>query len=99
MSRMLDLVRGFPGKPSLLDGYRDDHVASGALIAGLAAEALLVVGGYIGGTLVFHYGIRVLGRRQTPVGEALVPWRAEEGDDQAGGRGEQAGEMARGRGG
>jgi uncharacterized membrane protein len=62
-----------------LDGYDDGRVASLALVLGLAAEALLVAGGYIGGTLVFHYGVRVLGRRETPVADALVPGRAEDG--------------------
>jgi uncharacterized membrane protein len=60
-----------------LDGYDDGHVAALALVLGLGAEALLVAGGFIGGTLVFHYGVRVLGRRGTPVIDALVPGRSE----------------------
>jgi uncharacterized membrane protein len=66
-----------------LDGYKDDVVKTGAWILGLGAESLLAAGGYIGGSLVFVYGVRVLKRRETPVPDALIPGRAEAppGDD------------------
>jgi uncharacterized membrane protein len=60
-----------------LDGYKDDTVETGAWILGLAGEALLTAGGYIGGTLVFVYGVRVLNRRDVRVADALVPGRAD----------------------
>jgi uncharacterized membrane protein len=60
-----------------LDGYKDDVVRTGAWILGLGAEGLLAAGGYIGGSLVFVYGIRVLGRRDVRTADALVPGRAE----------------------
>jgi uncharacterized membrane protein len=60
-----------------LDGYKDDVIKTGAWILGIGAEALLAAGGYIGGSLVFVYGIRVLGRREVPVTDALIPGRAE----------------------
>jgi uncharacterized membrane protein len=60
-----------------LDGYDDGQVESLALVLGLAAEGLLTAGGYIGGTLVFHYGVRVLKRSETQVADALVPGRAD----------------------
>jgi uncharacterized membrane protein len=60
-----------------LDGYDEGNVETLALILGLGAEALLAAGGYIGGTIVFVYGVRVLKRPETPVGDALVPGRAE----------------------
>jgi uncharacterized membrane protein len=60
-----------------LDGYKDDVVETGAWILGVAAESLLAAGGYIGGSLVFVYGVRVLKRRETPVADALIPGRAE----------------------
>ena len=60
-----------------LDGYDDGQVEALALICGLAAEALLAAGGYIGGTIVFVYGNRVLNRPDVPVRDALVPGRAE----------------------
>ncbi len=59
-----------------LDGYDDGEVRGLALALGLVAEALLTVGGYVGGTVVFHYGVRVLKRPQTPVAAALIPGRA-----------------------
>src|SRR3954452_10601167 len=59
-----------------LDGYDHGKIKTLGLILGLAAEVLLVAGGYIGGTLVFVYGNRVLKRPETPVGDALVPGRA-----------------------
>jgi uncharacterized membrane protein len=60
-----------------LDGYKDDVVKTGAWILGLGAESLLVAGGYIGGTIVFVYGVRVLKRPDVRVADALVPGRAE----------------------
>ncbi len=56
-------------------GYVHGKVETLGLALGLAAEALLAVGGYIGGTLVFAYGIRVVKRPDAPIGDALVPGR------------------------
>jgi uncharacterized membrane protein len=64
-----------------LDGYKDDVVKTGGWILGLGAEALLTAGGYIGGTIVFVYGVRVLKRPDTPPADALVPGRADESTD------------------
>jgi uncharacterized membrane protein len=60
-----------------LDGYKDDVVKTGAWILGVGGEALLTAGGYIGGSLVFVYGVRVLSRRDARVADALVPGRAD----------------------
>jgi uncharacterized membrane protein len=60
-----------------LDGYDDGEVEALPLLLGLAGEVLLAAGGYIGGTIVFVYGVRVLKQPQTPVADALVPGRAE----------------------
>jgi uncharacterized membrane protein len=54
-----------------LDGYKDDEVKTLAMVLGLAGEAALALGGYIGGTMVFVHGVRVLKRPDTPVGTAL----------------------------
>ena len=62
-----------------LDGYEHGQVDTLGLAFGLAAEALLAAGGFIGGTLVFVYGNRVLGQPETPVRDALVPGRADPG--------------------
>jgi uncharacterized membrane protein len=61
-----------------LDGYKDDEIKTLALALGLGAETLLTLGGYIGGSIVFVYGMRVVGRRETPVEDALIPGRIEE---------------------
>jgi uncharacterized membrane protein len=60
-----------------LDGYDGGQVETLALVLGLVAEGLLVAGGYLGGTIVFVYGVRVLKRPETRVGDALMPGRAE----------------------
>lgn len=77
-------------------GYNDDEVRTAGWILGLGAEALLAAGGFIGGSLVFVYGIRVLKRPGTPVGEALIPGRAgtEEIPPPAGETGPQSGPQA-----
>lgn len=54
-------------------GYLDGSVRTGGWIAAAIAEALLAVGGYVGGTIVFHYGHRVLNQRETPMPDALRP--------------------------
>ena len=61
-----------------LDGYKHDTVKTLAWILGVAGEALLVAGGYLGGTLVFVYGIRVLKRPHTPFADAVIPGRSNE---------------------
>jgi uncharacterized membrane protein len=66
---------------SHLDGYDDGQVETIALVLGLAAEGVLAAGGYIGGSLVFVYGIRVLSRSDASVSDALVPGRADAASD------------------
>lgn len=56
-------------------GYQDGRVHAAALILALVGEAFLVAGGYLGGTLVYVHGHRVLSQPQAPVGEALRPGR------------------------
>lgn len=60
-----------------LDGYDDGTIDGYVAFLGLLAEGLLTAGGYLGGTLVFHYGVRVLKRRESGVADALVPGRAQ----------------------
>lgn len=59
-----------------LEGYRDGQVETIAWILGLGGEVLLTAGGYVGGTLVFVYGIRALNQPDTPPLDSLVPGRA-----------------------
>ena len=61
-----------------LDGYEHDKVKTLAWIVGLLAEALLTVGGYLGGSLVFVFGIRVLKKEDATVIQAVVPGRIED---------------------
>lgn len=62
---------------SQLDGYDEGNVEALTLVLGLVAEALLAGGGFIGGAIVFVYGVRVLSRPEAPVRDALVPGRAD----------------------
>lgn len=45
------------------DGYRHGDVTTAGLVLTLCAVAVLTVGGWLGGTLVFVHGTRVLGER------------------------------------
>lgn len=60
-----------------LDGYKDDRVETLGWILGLGAEGLLTAGGYLGGTLAYVYGVRVLKREDVSAANALIPGRAE----------------------
>ena len=62
-----------------LDGYDHGQIDTLGLVFGLAAEVMLVAGGYLGGTLVFVYGNRTLEQPETPMGDALVPGRVKRG--------------------
>jgi uncharacterized membrane protein len=60
-----------------LDGYEDGAIETLPLVLGLGALGVLTAGGYVGGTLVFVYGVRVLKREDLPPGTALRPGGAE----------------------
>jgi uncharacterized membrane protein len=57
-------------------GYVDEEIRTLGLVLGLIAEGTLAIGGFIGGSIVFVYGNRVLKQPGTPVSDALVPGRA-----------------------
>ena len=59
-----------------LNGYDDGTVDTLPLVLGLVAEGLLLAGGFLGGTLVFAYGVRVLKRPELEPLDAIVPGRA-----------------------
>jgi uncharacterized membrane protein len=44
------------------DGYKHGHVTTGGLVLTLAGFAVLTLGGWLGGSIVFVHGMRVLGR-------------------------------------
>ena len=60
-----------------LNGYDDGTVDALPLVLGLVGETLLLVGGFLGGTLVFAYGVRVLKRPELAPLEAIVPGKAK----------------------
>ena len=51
----------------------DGAVPDGAFILTLAGFGLLTVGGWLGGTVVFHYGMRVLNLVEEPAARASSP--------------------------
>jgi uncharacterized membrane protein len=59
-------------------GYVHGEVRTLGWILGLVAEAVLTVGGYLGGSLVFVFGVRVLKREDASVIQAVVPGRIED---------------------
>jgi uncharacterized membrane protein len=59
-------------------GYVHGEVKTLGWILGVVAEAVLTVGGYLGGSLVFVFGIRVLKREDASVIQAVVPGRIED---------------------
>ena len=67
-------------------GYVHDTVKPGGWIVAVLAELLLAAGGYIGGSIVFVYGNRVVNRPQSSPAEALRP-RAEPSPERAGAEG------------
>jgi hypothetical protein len=59
-----------------LTGYSegmDGVVGSGALILTLIAFGLLTLGGWLGGAIVFTYGMRVLNLVEEPAHRAVSP--------------------------
>ena len=63
-------------------GYEDGEITTLALLVGCVAEVLLAIGSNVGGANVFVYGIRVLKRERTPVGQALNPLGAKDDVDE-----------------
>jgi uncharacterized membrane protein len=54
-------------------GYTRGAVTSGAFVLTLVAFALLTLGGWLGGAVVFVHGMRVLGRQDEPFERASTP--------------------------
>jgi uncharacterized membrane protein len=48
-------------------------ITDGALILTLIGFGLLTAGGWLGGTVVFHYGMRVLNLVEEPAAQASSP--------------------------
>jgi hypothetical protein len=57
--------------------YDDGEVTGGSLFLTLLAYGLLTAGGYLGGTVVFVHGMRVLKLVDEPTERAVVPEHEE----------------------
>ena len=64
----------------LEDGWSSGDVSGAGAIVAIAAEGLLTVGGWIGGTIVFVHGMRVVGRPDLPTRKAVSPTGAHTND-------------------
>jgi hypothetical protein len=51
----------------------DGHVTGGSLFLTLLGYGTLAAGGYLGGTVVFVHGMRVLNLVEEPIERAVVP--------------------------
>ncbi len=71
-------------------GYLDGEVTTLGLILAIAAFAMLVVGGMLGGALAYVYGVRVV-HEDVSIADALIPGRL----DQKATRGPSSGSRAR----
>ena len=54
-------------------GYVDGQVTAGALVLTIVAFALLTLGGWLGGAIVFTHGMRVLNLVDEPAARAVAP--------------------------
>jgi uncharacterized membrane protein len=59
------------------DGYDDGVVSAGALALALGGYAFLTLGGWIGGSIVFVHGMRVLNLVDEPASRAVAPGHPE----------------------
>jgi len=53
--------------------YSHANVSSGAFVLTLIGFALLTIGGWLGGAIVFVHGMRVLNLKSEPAGRAVSP--------------------------
>jgi uncharacterized membrane protein len=66
-------------------GYVDQAVTSGSLILTLIGFAFLTLGGFLGGTVVFVHGMRVLSLVEEPTRRAVTPLPHPEKEEAEGG--------------
>jgi hypothetical protein len=58
-------------------GYEDGEVSAGALALALGGYVFLTLGGWLGGTIVFVHGMRVLNLVEEPTARAVAPGHPE----------------------
>jgi uncharacterized membrane protein len=66
----------------LHDGWSSGDVSGAGAIVAIGAEVLLTLGGWIGGTIVFVHGMRVLNLLHLPARKAISPTAAHDGSDE-----------------
>jgi uncharacterized membrane protein len=66
-------------------GYVDGEVGGGGLVLTLVGFGMLVLGGWLGGAIVFVHGMRVLKLVDEPAERAVSPLSQPEKEDAAGG--------------
>jgi uncharacterized membrane protein len=54
-------------------GYDTGHVTGAGLVLAALGFAALTLGGWLGGSIVFVHGVRVLNRREAPASDAASP--------------------------
>jgi uncharacterized membrane protein len=67
------------------DGYADGQIPGGPLVLTLVGFALLTLGGWLGGTIVYVHGMRVLNLVDEPTSRAITPGHPEKEGAAAGG--------------
>ncbi len=60
------------------DGYTDGAATAGPLLLTLVGFGLLTLGGWLGGTIVFVHGMRVLELKEEPAERAVTPGHPEQ---------------------
>jgi uncharacterized membrane protein len=58
-------------------GYEDGEISAGALALALGGYVFLTLGGWLGGTIVFVHGMRVLNLVEEPTARAAAPGHPE----------------------
>lgn len=64
----------------LLPSLEEEVVSTSATAVAVVSFAVMTVGGWVGGSLAYVYGVRVLGASDTPPDRALRPHLTGEGD-------------------
>ena len=67
-------------------GYVDHDVSGGPFILTLAGFAMLTLGGWLGGSIVYVHGMRVLNLVEEPTSKAVAPIPTPEKEEAAGER-------------
>jgi uncharacterized membrane protein len=68
------------------DGFSDGTVTTGGLVLTLAGFAVLTLGGWLGGTIVFVHGVRVMSQPSKPTRDAVKPVQPPLREDTQAGR-------------